>query len=311
MPTRNRYHRTRSKRAVRISLVIILAFFLVEAIGGWWTHSLALLADAGHLLTDVGALAMTLMAFWFAARPVTVARTYGYYRVEILAALANGLALWAVAAYILFEAYQRLLDPPEVLGGPMVLIASAGFVAQLAAARILHRAADQSLNTRSAFLHVATDAVQSAGIVLAGVLMLLFGWYVADPIVSAVISVLIIYTGGRIVFQATNVLLEGTPSDVDIVALEEILRQADGVVSVHDIHTWSITSGYNALSAHAVLADGVTPEQGQRILVQLRDAASGQFGISHVTIQLEGGSLECQEDHVLASQRSTSSRSDR
>jgi len=254
-PGRKLYDRTVSKRAVRISLGIIGPFFLIEAIGGWLTNSLALLADAGHLLTDVGALALALMAFWFAARPTSPTHTYGYYRAEILAALANGLTLWLVAAYILWQAYQRLLEPPEVLSGPMLLIAFVGFFAQLAAAVVLHGSAEESLNIRAAFVHVATDAAQSIGVIIAGVLMLFLGWYIADPIISVIIALGITYTGGRIVFQAIHVLLEGTPSHVDVVALQAAMRQAQGVESVHDVHTWSITSGYHAMSAHVVLED--------------------------------------------------------
>jgi len=297
-----------SKRAVRISLGIIGTFFLVEAIGGWLTNSLALLADAGHLLTDVGALALALMAFWFAARPISPTRTYGYYRVEILAALANGLTLWLVAGYILWQAYQRLLEPPEVSSGPMLLIAFIGFLAQLAAAAVLHGSADESLNTRAAFMHVATDAVQSTGVIIAGALMLRFGWYIADPIISIIIALLIAYTGGRIVFQAIHVLLEGTPSHVDVVALQAALRQAQGVESVHDLHTWSITSGYYAMSAHVVLREDVTPEEGQQVLARLRDVASHRYGIDHVTTQLGGSSLECDENHSPASKGTASAR---
>ena len=223
-PGRKLYDRTGSKRAVRISLAIIGTFFVIEALGGWLTNSLALQADAGHLLTDVGALGMALVAFSFAARPISAARTYGYYRAEILAALANGLTLWLVAAYILFQAYRRLLEPPEVLSGPMLLIAFAGFLAQVAAALVLRGSSKESLNTRGAFVHVATDAVQSTGIIIAGFLMLLFGWYVADPIISVIIALLIAYTGGRIVFQSTHVLLEGTPSSIDVVALQGAMR---------------------------------------------------------------------------------------
>ena len=230
--------RTASKRAVRISLGIIGVFFLIEAVGGWLTNSLALLADAGHLLTDMGALGMALLAFWFAARPITPERTYGYYRAEILAALANGLTLWLVSAYILVQAYLRLAEPPEVSSGPMLVIAFAGLLAQVGATLVLRRAARENLNVRGAFVHVATDVLQSVGVIIAGLLMLFFGWYIADPIISVIVALAIIYTGGRIVLQSTHALLEGTPSHMDA----EALLQADLVRSVHDLHTWSITS---------------------------------------------------------------------
>ncbi|MDO8567421.1 MAG: cation diffusion facilitator family transporter [Dehalococcoidales bacterium] len=291
-----------------ISLGISAVFFLIEAIGGWLTNSLALLADAGHLLTDVGALSLVLLAFWFAARPISPARTYGNYRAEVLAALANGLALWLVAAYILFEAYRRLLSPPQVASGPMILIALAGFLANLVAALILFRSARNNLNVRGAFLHVTTDAIQSVGVIIAGLLMLFFGWYVADPIASGIIALVIAFAGGRIVLQATHVLLEETPSGVDGIALRKALIQVPGVQTVHDVHTWSITSGYNAMSAHVTLKDAVSHEEEQGVLSSLREVASQQYGIGHVTIQLEGGSMACDEDHEdhqPASQRPT------
>ncbi len=297
------HDRTASKRAVRIGLGISAVFFLIEAIGGWLTNSLALLADAGHLLTDVGALSLVLLAFWFAARPVSPARTYGNYRAEVLAALANGLALWLVAAYILFEAYRRLLAPPQVTSGPMTLIALAGFLANLVAALILYSSARDNLNVRGAFLHVATDAIQSVGVIAAGLLMLFFGWYVADPIASGIIALVIAFSGGRIVFQATHVLLEGTPSGVDGIALQKALIQVPGVQTVHDVHTWSITSGYNAMSAHVTLKDEVSHEEEQGVLSRLREVASQQYGIGPVTIQLECASTACDEDHQPAFHR--------
>ena len=308
-PGQNPSDRTVSKRAVRISLGIIGAVFLIEAVGGWLTNSLALLADAGHLLTDIAALGMVLLAFWFAARPTTPERTYGYYRAEILAALANGLALWLVSAYILVQAYRRLAEPPEISSGPMLVIAFAGLLAQVGTTLVLRRAAQENLNVRGAFVHVATDVLQSIGVIIAGLRMLFFGWYIADPIISAVIALAIIYTGGRIVLQSTHVLLEGTPSHVDTVALEEALLQADLVRSVHDLHTWSITSGYNAMSAHVVLEDEVAPEEGQRLLERLRDTVINRYGIGHVTIQLEGGFLECAEDQAHTPQSSGSATS--
>ncbi|MDO8750971.1 MAG: cation diffusion facilitator family transporter [Dehalococcoidia bacterium] len=305
---RKPYDRTAAKRAVRISLGISAVFFLIEAIGGWLTNSLALLADAGHVLTDVGALGMTLLAFWFAARPVSPARTYGYFRAEVLAALANGLSVWLVAAFILLQAYRRLMDPPEVLSGPMVVIAFLGLLANLAAALVLYGSSKESLNVRAAFVNVATDAVQSVGVIIAGFLMLFFGWYITDPVVSVIIAVLITYSGGRIVLQATHVLLEGTPAGIDVVGLQDALRQAPGVRAVHDLHTWSITSGYNAMSAHVTLKDEVSHEEEQGVLSHLREVATTQYGIGHVTIQLESGSMAGEEDHEPATGRAKDSR---
>jgi len=289
--------RSRSKKALKLALVIIGAFFVAEALGGYFTNSLALLSDAGHLLSDVGALVLALLAFWFAERPITPSQTYGYYRVEILAALVNGLTLWGVAAFIGYEAYRRLIDPPTVQSLPMLIIALVGFLGQGASTLILRQAARESLNAQGAFLHIATDALQSVGVIFAGILMLLFRWYIADPIISVVIAVLITWSGGRLVAGALRILLESTPSHIDIQSLKRALEAVEGVKEVHDLHTWTITSGYDAMSAHIILKEGLTHQQAQGVLARLRDLATRKFRIEHVTIQLEDRPMGCQENH--------------
>ena len=288
--------RQASQRGLIIALVIIGSFFVIELVAGLLTNSLALIADAGHLLTDVAAIMLALLAIWFASRPASAAHTYGYFRVEIFSALVNGIALWAVAGYIVYQAYGRIIDPPEVNSLPMVLVATGGFIAQLGTSLLLRRAARESLNVRGAYIHVLTDAVQSVGVVVAGLLMLRFGWFLADPIISVVIAVLITWSGGRIAWAAVRVLLESAPVHVDIQALSHRLGQVEGVRNVHDIHAWSITTGYEVMSAH-VAADGDNVDRN-RLLERLREIAYEEFRISHITIQLEDVSAACQEGHL-------------
>ncbi len=297
--------RAASKRAIYVGLGISTTFLVVEAVGGWLTNSLALLSDAGHLLTDVGALGLALLAFRFAARPASLSRTYGHYRAEILAASANGLTLWLVAAYILYEAYRRFLNPPEVHSGPMLAVAVAGFFANVVVAVVLRRASRESLNVRSAFMHVATDAVQSIGVIIAGLLMLYFGWYIADPIISVVIALLIAYTGTRVILQAVSILMEGVPSAVDVGALRDAICEAPGVDSVHDLHLWSITSGYYPMSVHVTLKSNAGAEERRGLLERLQGMITRDYGISHVTIQVEDGAMECNQEGARQPYRSS------
>jgi len=280
-------HRGSSRRAISIAVLVITSFFIIEGIGGFFTGSLALLADAGHLLTDVGALVLALFAFWLAERPATPVRSYGNLRVEIVAALVNGLTLLIVSVFIGLEAYDRFFHPPEVASLPMLVIATVGFVGQTGSAFVLHRSAEESLNTRAAFIHVATDAVQSLGVVLAGVLMLTLEWWLADPVISMTIAVLIAWSGGRIAWSSIHVLMEGTPQELDSRAVIEDMEHVPGVRDVHDFHIWTITSGYYALSAHVALEESLSPQESQDILSALHNIASERYGIEHVTIQLE------------------------
>ena len=290
--------RIKSQRAIKLTLVLLTVVFAAEALGGYFTNSLALLSDAAHLLTDLGALLAALVAFWIGGRPASRSRTYGYQRTEIIAALANGVTLWVVAGYIVYEGYQRLADPPEIRAPYMSVIAAAGFIGQAVGAFLLYRASRESLNARGAFIHVATDAVQSVGVIIAGLLILFRGWYLLDPIISLIIAVLVAWSGGRVAWQALHILLEGTPSEVNLPSLKYALETVYGVEEVHDLHVWTITSGYNAMSAHVMLKDRVSPDRARVVLSALRQLSKRRFSIEHVTIQLEDRDMSCTETHT-------------
>jgi cobalt-zinc-cadmium efflux system protein len=274
----------RSRGALLGSLVITGGFLLVEAAGAVWTGSLALAADAGHMLTDVGGLALALFATWIAARPPTPAKTYGYYRVEILAATVNALLLLAVAGVILVEAYQRLRAPRAVLGGPMLAIALAGLAANLIAAWWLHGNARESLNVRAAYLEVLGDALSSLGVVVAALVVMRTGFTLVDPLVSALIALFIVPRTWRLLRQAVNVLLEGTPAHLDLGEIEAAMTRIPGARRVHDLHVWTLTSGREAMSAH-VVSDDI--RQSERLLEALHAVLHARFGIDHTTIQLD------------------------
>ncbi len=283
--------RAASRRALWLALVVLALFFVVELVGGLLTGSLALLGDAGHLLTDVGAIVLALIAQWLARRPASAQRSYGYKRAEILAALFNGVTLWVIAVLIAIEGVRRFADPPEVQSLPMIAVASVGLLAQLGVSWILARAQGESLNVRGAYLHALTDAVQSAGVIAAGLIMLFTGAYWVDPAVSVVIAALILWGGGRLVLEASHVLLEGTPREVDLDNLHRAMQQVEGVLQITDLHAWSLTTGDNSLSAHVVADDGLDAEGREALRCQLDELVRGRFGIQHITLQVE---RECQ-----------------
>jgi cobalt-zinc-cadmium efflux system protein len=270
----------------RLSLVLFLTgFYMVaELVGGWWTGSLALLADAGHMFTDAAALMLALTAVWFGSRPATPKKTFGYYRLEIIVALVNGVALVVISLLIFYGAYQRWLSPPVVRSGPMVLVASGGLVVNLVCAWILHSHDQVDLNIRGAWLHVMGDALGSVAAILAGACMMLFGWYAADPLFSVVISLLIIWGSIRLIRESTNVLLEGTPAHINLAAVEDAILATRGVNDVHDLHVWTITSGREALSAHVIHVSSISQPE---LLRELRAKLQDRFGVDHLTIQME------------------------
>jgi cobalt-zinc-cadmium efflux system protein len=274
----------RSRRALIASLVVTGGFLLVEVAGAIWTGSLALAADAGHMLTDVGGLALALFAVWVAGRPPTPAKTYGYYRVEILAATVNALLLLGVAGVILVEAYQRIRSPREVQGGAMLVIAAVGLAANLGAVWLLRRDATQSLNVRAAYLEVLGDAVSSIGVIVAALVVMYTGLTIVDPIVSALIALFIVPRTWRLLKQAVNVLLEGTPSHLDLGEIEAAMIRVPGARRVHDLHVWTLTSGREAMSAHVVVDD---VRESERLLEALHAVLHARFGIDHTTIQLD------------------------
>lgn len=284
----------RNKRRLVIVLALTLTYLLVEVVGGLITGSLALLADAGHMLTDVGGVGLALLAIWFAERPASPERTYGYYRVEILAALTNAIVLIGISLYILYEAYRRFMKPPEVESGLMLGVAAVGLVVNIIGMYILRAGSSESLNMKGAYFEVLSDMLTSIGVIVASIIMLTTGWYYADPLISAGIGLFILPRTWLLLREAVGVLLEGTPSDVNLTALRESISKLPGVSNVHDLHVWTLTSGVNAMSAHAVLNDDKEHDQ---VLKAVRDLASSQFKISHITVQLENEGCAADETH--------------
>jgi cobalt-zinc-cadmium efflux system protein len=272
------------RRRFAVVLGVTLVFLLIETVGGWLTGSLALLADAGHLLGDAGALGLALIAMRLTDRPATTAMTYGYQRVEILAALFNGLTLWLIAGLIWHEAYSRLQAPPPVYGAWVMIIAAAGLGANLFCYLFISSTIQQTLNTRAAALHLLGDLMGSVGALGAGLMIWTTGWRLADPIVSFFIGGLILATSWGVVKQSIDVLMEATPKGVDPVAIMKALGTVPGLEAVHDLHVWSLRSGVHALTVHGVIAeDGDDAE----ILTRMTRLLAAQFGIHHTTIQLD------------------------
>jgi len=284
----------RGRRRLLIVLALTALYMLAEAWGGWWTNSLALLADAGHMLTDVAALALALMAVWFGARPATPRKTFGYHRLEILAALVNGVALVVMALLIFYQAYERWHAPRAVESNLMIVVAAGGLFVNLCCAWLLHGDHHDDLNMHGAWLHIMGDALGSVGAIIAGVLMSVYGWYRADALFSAGIALLIIWSSWHLIKESTNVLLEGTPAHINLASVEEAIRTTLGVEGVHDLHVWTITSGREALSAHVVHAPAVVqPELLKELRVKLHD----RFGLDHLTLQMETEDFEDETFH--------------
>lgn len=285
----------KNKKSLAIVFGLTAFYLIVEVIGGLWTGSLALLADAGHMLTDVAGVGLALLAIWFAEKPASPERTYGYYRVEILAALTNAVVLILISLYILYEAYERFKKPPEVESAAMLGVAAIGLVINIVGMYILRAGSKESLNMKGAYFEVLSDMLTSIGVIIAGIIMLTTGWYYADPIISAGIGLFILPRTWRLMMDAVGVLLEGTPSDVNIAALRESLEKLEGVAEIHDLHVWSITSGINAMSVHAVLAEGTEHDE---ILARVHKHTTENFKISHVTVQTERGDFATHETHL-------------
>ncbi len=288
-----------SRRNLAIALGLTAGYMVVELVGGIMANSLSLLADAGHMVTDAGAIGLALLAMWVAGRPASIERTFGLHRTEVLAALANALGLCLIAGLIFFEAYHRFLDPPSVNGSLMLVVGGIGLLVNLAAAGVMHRSAKESLNVERASLHVISDVLGSIAVIGAGLLILTTGWVLGDPIFGGIIGLLIVISSARLLWKVLHVLMEGTPTHLDLHGLCQRLEQLDGITGVHDIHAWSITTGYDALSAHVTADMAILGSPGQ-VLERLRNIASQEFGISHVTIQLEDSEDGCVEDHHIA-----------
>jgi cobalt-zinc-cadmium efflux system protein len=273
-----------NRRALTAVLILTALFAVVEVVGGLITGSLALLADAGHMLSDVAALGVALFAFWLSGRPATPDRSFGYKRAEVLAALANGLALVVVSIWIFFEAYRRFFDPPEILGAPMLLVAAIGLIVNVVGASILARSSGENLNTRGAMRHVIADALGSAGVIAAAGIIVLTGWTYADPIMSVLIGVLVLASSYGLLRDSLNVLLEATPRGIDANAVGNRMVSVPGVTEVHDLHIWTITSGFPALAAHVLVGADEDCHARRRDLERL---LSRDFGIAHTTLQID------------------------
>ncbi|HKP84901.1 MAG TPA: cation diffusion facilitator family transporter [Blastocatellia bacterium] len=273
-----------NRQRLTFVLALTVGYMIAEVVGGFLTNSLALLSDAGHMLADVAGLVLAMLALWFSARPITTSKTYGYYRMEILAALANGVALVVISLLISYEAFHRIKSPEKVEGVEMMLIAAGGLVVNVISAWLLYPASEENLNMRGAFLHVIGDALGSVGAIIAGVVIIFWGWTIADPVISVLMCLLIIYSSWQLIRESVNILLEGTPSHINIGAVIAAMHEVAGVSDVHDLHVWTISSGKEALSAHVTLEEGAAH---RATLEALQARLRKDFNIDHLTIQIE------------------------
>lgn len=281
-------------RRLRAALAVTALFLVVEVVGGWLANSLALLADAGHMLTDVAALALSLFVAWFSRQPASPQRTYGYLRWEVLAAFLNGATLLLISVWIVWEAILRIRTPETIQGGLMLGVAVAGLIVNIVAARMLHSSGTSSLNVRAAYLHVLSDLLGSVGTVAAAIIVRWTGWVAADPIASVLMALLILRGAWGVVRESVDVLLESTPSHISLGSVRTQLEAIPGVESVHDLHVWTVTSGLVAMSAHAIVRES---DRHQHVLEHVHDAMR-LFGIDHVTVQLERKEMYERESHL-------------
>ncbi len=280
------------------ALLIVLVIMVAEIVGGLLSNSLALLSDAGHMLVDALALSISLIAIWIARRPANTAKTFGYHRVEIMAALANGVILALVAIYIFYRAYQRLLEPPQVEASLMMTIAAIGLVANLAGILLLRRARHTSINIKAAFWHVLGDTVSSLGVIVGGIIISITGWGIIDPIIAILIGAIVLWGAVRVVRESSDILLEAVPKHIQMGEVGRTMMNVSGVRDVHDMHIWTITSGIYALSAH-VLVEDQTVARSAEIARAVEQELSRRFQITHTTLQLECEKCEsCSEGLV-------------
>lgn len=276
--------RDADRRTLMLVLALAGTFMFVEFAGGILANSLALLADAAHMLTDVAAVVLALLALRFASRPPTPEKTYGYYRMEILAALTNGVVLIILCFFILREAWERVREPVEVGGALMLGVAVAGLTVNVIMAFLLHRSAGESLNLRGAYLHVLGDLLASVGTITAAVIILLTGWHLVDPLISVVVALLILVSSFKLVRESLDILLEAVPAHLDLTEIRDAIEAIPDVEAVRDLHVWTVTSGYFAMSGHAIVRD---LERSQPVLARIHDLMHEEFGIRHVTVQIE------------------------
>jgi len=291
----NHSHGSQNRQRLGWAFALSFTYMVAEFVGGWLTNSLALLADAGHMLSDVAALALSFFAIWIAAQPSPKHRTYGYYRAEILAALINGASLIAIALMIFWEAIERFQSPEQVAGSLMMGIAVGGLVINLISMSILYGGRDANLNLHGAWLHVMMDALGSIGAILAGLAIWWLDWQWVDPLVSILIGLLVIYSSWRLLAEAVSVLMESAPANLSVDEVQDAMHETNGVTEIHDLHIWTITSGLICLSAHAVVEEEHTDAI---ILGSLREMLHDRFGIDHITIQIEPEGFEEREIFV-------------
>ena len=289
-PSHAHGQRAGSTRALRLTLALTATYTVVEVVGGILTGSLALLADAAHMLSDNLSLGVALFAAWLAGRPAGPSRTFGYRRAEILAALFNGVSLVAISIWIFVEAADRFRDAPEVDAAPMLVIAAAGLAVNAGAAMILARHSAQSLNVSAALRHVLADLLGSAGVIVAAAVILIAGWEYADPVVSVLIGLLVLASSWGILRDSTQILLEGSPAGIDVEQVGRAMAATPGISEVHDLHVWTITSGFPALAAHVLVARDADCHAARR---ELEAMLHERFGLDHTTLQVDhvGGDL--------------------
>jgi cobalt-zinc-cadmium efflux system protein len=280
------------KRSLTIALTLTTTFMALEIIGGLVTGSLALLADAAHMMTDAGGIVLALLAIRFAERPATPQKTYGYVRMEVLSALTNAVVLLLLTVYIFYEAYRRFANPSEVLGGPMLVVAVAGLIVNLISMKLLFSGSKESLNVKGAYFEVLGDMLGSLGVIVAAVVVMLTGWQLADPLIGAGIGVLILPRTWILLKQAIHILMEGTPPEIDMALLEKGLLGVAGVRAVHDLHVWTITSGVDSMSCHLTVSDETKAKDA---MLDAQALMNSEFGITHTTIQIDDSEIQNKE----------------
>jgi cobalt-zinc-cadmium efflux system protein len=298
-----------NKKTLLMAFFIIVTYMVVEFIGGLITNSLALLSDAGHMLSDAISLGIAVLAFQLSERAANYEKTYGYKRFEILAAAFNGITLLIISIFIIIEAVQRFTQPPEIATTGMLTISTIGLLVNIIVAVVMFRGGDteENLNMRGAYLHVISDMLGSIGAILAALLIMFFGWRWADPVASIIVAVLILRSGFYVTKDALQILMEGTPRDIDLIDIIQTIEKVPGIKSIHDLHVWTITSGQIALSCHAVVDMNITIEDGQRILDEVEHELIHK-GIHHITIQMESENHD-HHDSVLCNHQGLSKKS--
>lgn len=285
--------RQKSKSRIALVLSMILLFMIVEVVVGILSHSLALLADAGHMLTDVGGLILALVAIWFTGKPATSEKTYGYYRSEILAGFINALVFVGVSILIIGEAYERLQAPPEVAPLPVLFVAMLGLVVNAVSLKILNEFKGGSINVRAAYLEILGDSLISIGVMASSIIIYFTHWYAADPVVSGIIGLMILPRTWLLLSECTNILMEGTPGHIDLAALRKSLLSVEGVIEVHDIHVWTITSGLDSMSGHVRIDPNA---EAVAVLDRVNKILKDDFHLHHTTIQVEQAACEGKMD---------------